>query len=130
MNLIMCGVILVAMPFVNYAMHPDKEHAVTIDPALLKDEAAHFGTMIVLLDSAMRDGDLTELLRPLGTYTHYEPMLAVHAPPVLMPLVKAKAWQATPEPGRLRVRPQDVRGRAAVLFGASGSEIIIADSLR
>ena len=39
MNLIMCGVILVAMPFVNYAMHPDKEHAVTIDPALLKDEA-------------------------------------------------------------------------------------------
>lgn len=39
MNLIMCAVILVAMPFVNYAMHPDKEHAVTIDPALLKDEA-------------------------------------------------------------------------------------------
>jgi len=39
MDLIMCGVILVAMPFVNYAMHPDKEHAVTIDPALLKDEA-------------------------------------------------------------------------------------------
>lgn len=39
MNLIMCAVILVGMPFVNYAMHPDKEHAVTIDPALLKDEA-------------------------------------------------------------------------------------------
>ena len=39
MNLIMCGVVLVFMPFVNYAMHPDKDHAVTIDPALLKDEA-------------------------------------------------------------------------------------------
>ena len=39
MNLIMCAVILVGMPFVNYAMHPDKDHTVTIDPSLLKDEA-------------------------------------------------------------------------------------------
>ena len=38
MNLIMVGVILVAMPFVNYAMHPDKNHAVCIDPTLLQDE--------------------------------------------------------------------------------------------
>ena len=38
MNLIMCGVILLAMPFVNYAMHPDKDHAITIDPTLLVDE--------------------------------------------------------------------------------------------
>ena len=38
MNLIMCGVILVLMPFVNYAMHPDKDRTVTIDPALLVDE--------------------------------------------------------------------------------------------
>lgn len=38
MNLIMIGVILVLMPFVNYAMHPDKEHTITIDPALLVDE--------------------------------------------------------------------------------------------
>ena len=37
-NLIMCGVILVLMPFVNYAMHPTKEKTVTIDPALLQDE--------------------------------------------------------------------------------------------
>ena len=39
MNLIMCGVILVLMPFVNYAMHPHKEHTVTVNPALLVDEA-------------------------------------------------------------------------------------------
>ena len=38
MNLVMCGVILLAMPFVNYAMHPDKDHAITIDPTLLVDE--------------------------------------------------------------------------------------------
>ncbi len=38
MNLIMCGVILLAMPFVNYAMHPDKDHTVTIDPSLLVEE--------------------------------------------------------------------------------------------
>ena len=33
MNLIMCAVILILMPLVNYAMHPDKEHTVTVDPA-------------------------------------------------------------------------------------------------
>lgn len=37
-NLIMCAVIVFGMPFVNYAMHPDKEHTVTVDPALLVDE--------------------------------------------------------------------------------------------
>lgn len=38
MNLIMVAVVLVAMPFVNYAMHPDKEHCICVDPALLADE--------------------------------------------------------------------------------------------
>ncbi len=38
MNLIMVGVILVAMPFVNYAMHPAQDKAITINPALLVDE--------------------------------------------------------------------------------------------
>jgi len=37
-NLIMVGVVLVIMPFVNYAMHPDKEHAKLVDPAVLVDE--------------------------------------------------------------------------------------------
>ncbi|MBQ8589607.1 MAG: short-chain fatty acid transporter [Firmicutes bacterium] len=35
MNLIMCGVILILMPFVNYAMHPEQDKAVVIDPTLL-----------------------------------------------------------------------------------------------
>ena len=39
MNLIMVGVILFVMPLVNYAMHPDKDHTVCIDPTLLEDEA-------------------------------------------------------------------------------------------
>lgn len=38
MNIVMCLVILIAMPFVNYAMHPDKDHTITVDPALLADE--------------------------------------------------------------------------------------------
>ena len=39
MNLLMCAVILIVMPFVNYAMHPATEHTITVDPALLVDEA-------------------------------------------------------------------------------------------
>lgn len=38
MNLIMCGIILVLMPLVNYAMHPNEEHTILVDPALLEDE--------------------------------------------------------------------------------------------
>ena len=38
MNIVMCCVILLVMPFVNYAMHPDRDHAITIDPTLLQDE--------------------------------------------------------------------------------------------
>ena len=37
-NIVMCLVILIGMPLINYAMHPDKEHTITIDPVLLKDE--------------------------------------------------------------------------------------------
>ena len=37
-NIIMCVVILLAMPFINSAMHPDKAHTVCIDPTLLQDE--------------------------------------------------------------------------------------------
>ena len=38
MNLIMVGVIFLVMPFVNYAMHPDKARTITVNPALLVDE--------------------------------------------------------------------------------------------
>ena len=38
MNLIMVAVIFLVMPFVNYAMHPDKDHTITVNPALLLDE--------------------------------------------------------------------------------------------
>ena len=38
MNIIMCLVVLVGMPFINYAMHPDKDHTIIVDPSLLADE--------------------------------------------------------------------------------------------
>ena len=38
MNLLIVGVILVAMPFVNYAMHPDKDRVKLVDPSVLVDE--------------------------------------------------------------------------------------------
>ena len=37
-NLIMCGIILITMPLINYAMHPDKEHTILVDPAILEEE--------------------------------------------------------------------------------------------
>ena len=37
-NLIMVAVILFLMPLVNYAMHPDAEHTIIVDPARLVDE--------------------------------------------------------------------------------------------
>lgn len=39
MNLIMVGAVLLIMPLLNYAMHPDAAHTITVDPALLIDEA-------------------------------------------------------------------------------------------
>ena len=30
-------VVLVGLPFVNYAMHPDKDHTITVDPSVLED---------------------------------------------------------------------------------------------
>ncbi len=38
-NLVIIAIILVSMPFINRAMHPAKEDVVTVDPALLEDEA-------------------------------------------------------------------------------------------
>ena len=38
MNLAMCAVILLAMPLINWAMHPDTEHTILVDPAVLVEE--------------------------------------------------------------------------------------------
>ncbi len=37
-NLAMVLIILILMPFVNYAMHPDASHTITVDPSKLEDE--------------------------------------------------------------------------------------------
>ena len=39
MNLIMCIIILITMPLINYAMHPSKEQTILVDPAILQEEA-------------------------------------------------------------------------------------------
>ena len=38
MNLIMVVAVLLLMPLINYAMHPDTEHTITVDPSLLEEE--------------------------------------------------------------------------------------------
>ena len=38
-NLVMVLVVLFVMPLINYAMHPDKDHTICVDPALLTDES-------------------------------------------------------------------------------------------
>ena len=38
MNLLMVAVILLVMPLVNYAMHPDTAHTITVDPSLLVED--------------------------------------------------------------------------------------------
>ena len=37
-NLVMVLIILFVMPLINYAMHPDSDHAIYVDPTLLTDE--------------------------------------------------------------------------------------------
>ncbi|MGN1003420.1 MAG: short-chain fatty acid transporter [Oscillospiraceae bacterium] len=38
MNLVMVIVILLVMPLINYAMHPDKDHTIVVDASVLVDE--------------------------------------------------------------------------------------------
>jgi short-chain fatty acids transporter len=37
-NLIMCGVVLIIMPLINYAMHPEGEKIILVDPSLIEEE--------------------------------------------------------------------------------------------
>ncbi len=66
MNLIMVGVILVAMPFVNYAMHPDKNHTICIDPSLLVDEEERTYTVSTPADKMEHSKILWVLTLVLG----------------------------------------------------------------
>ena len=87
----------------------------------------NFQTRMILLDSGYSDGDLENELRPLGTYTHYEPMLSGGRPGKLFNIMTDTRWSLGQEPGRLRVRPIDVVGYEAVLY--SGGQIQLARSL-
>lgn len=84
-----------------------------------------FRTRLLLLDGGATDGELESALRPLGTYTHYEPVPGTGG---RFPFGSGMEWNLSPEPGRLRVRPSDTAGYSAVLWG--GGEIVLARSLR
>lgn len=84
-----------------------------------------FRTRLLLLDGGAADSELEAALRPLGTYTHYEPVPGTGG---RFPFGFGMEWNLSPEPGRLRVRPSDTAGCSAVLCG--GGEIILARSLR
>lgn len=84
---------------------------------------------VILLDGGFADADLENLLAPLGTYTHYEPLTDGGVPPRLFNLLTDEHWRATPEPRRLRVRPADTAGYYAVLYGGNGREILLTRAL-
>ena len=66
MNLVMVLVILVLMPFVNYAMHPDTDHTIAVDPALLVDEAEKTYTMKTPAEKIEHTNILWFITRVLG----------------------------------------------------------------
>ncbi len=99
------------------------------NPALLPETLLRgFKALALLLDGTIPSGDMLCVLERLGTYTHHEAVLAV--PPAMPLTIKPRGYVIHPEPGRLRVRPEDTSGFSAVLFGMSGNDIVLARSLR
>lgn len=95
--------------------------------ALLGEEGGSgFKSRAILLDGSLTDGDLDALLRPLGSYTHYEPTLSGGRPAKLFSILTESHYSPAQEPGRLRVRPVDTTGFKAVLYGADGGDIVLA----
>ena len=54
-NLIILAVLLITLPLINKAMHPDTEHTVTIDPKLLVEEP-----VVIIAKEAMTPADKLE----------------------------------------------------------------------
>lgn len=94
--------------------------------ALLGRDNENYPNRVILLDAGYADGDLETVLRPLGTYTHYETLLSGGKPAKLFPILSEEHWTLNAEPGRLRVRPLDVAGYRAVLCGGGSQEILLA----
>lgn len=92
---------------------------------LLGRENENFQNRVVLLDAGYAAGDLEAVLRPLGTYTHYEVVTSGGRPPKLFAILTDEHWTLGSEPNRLRVRPCDTEGFQAVLYGCGSQDIFL-----
>lgn len=93
---------------------------------LLGRDNENFPNRVILLDAGYADGDLEAVLRPLGTYTHYEAVTSGGRPPNLFAILHDEHWAPEAEPSRLRVRPVDTVGFHAVFHGGDRQEILLA----
>lgn len=96
---------------------------------LLGRNNENFPNRVILLNAGYADGDLEAVLRPLGTYTHYDTLLSGGKPAKLFSILSDEHWTLSAEPGRLRVRPLDVAGYCAVLCGGGNQEILLVSSV-
>lgn len=97
--------------------------------AMLGDDNGNFQSRVILLDAGYADGDLEAVLRPLGSYTHYEAMVSGGKAAEFMPIFSNEQWASGTEQGRLRVRPADTAGFRAVFYGANGNEILLVKEI-
>lgn len=90
-----------------------------------EDGSGGFQSRMILLNGGLSGGDLEAVLRPLGTYTHYEPIESGGRPAKLFSLLTETSWSPSAEPGRLRVEPAETVGFDAVLYGAHRDTILL-----
>ena len=84
---------------------------------LVPRQESGFSTRVILEPDGISDGDLDAVLRPIGVYTHYEPVLSGGTPATFFPLFAPPESHGAPHPAphRPRGRPSDPRGDQAVL---------------
>lgn len=97
--------------------------------AMLGDGHGNFQSRVILLDAGYTDGDLEAVLKPLGSYTHYEAMVSGGKAAEFMPIFSNEQWASGMEQGRLRVRPVDTVGFRAVFYGANENEIFLVKEI-
>lgn len=96
---------------------------------LLGRDNENFPNRVILLDAGYADGDLEAVLRPLGTYTHYEVVTSGGRPPKLFAVVNDEHWAPSAEPNRPRVRPIDTVGFHAVFHGGGRRKILLVETV-
>ena len=93
-----------------------------------REAIGRFSSIMLLLNGGFVDGDIEEILRTMGTYEHYEPVKEGNRAAGLFQLFTGSVYRHHIET-RLRVRPEDIPGYSAVLYGANGREILLTRNL-